>query len=167
MEQAELEQIRAQVTQSANERFPGAPIEEVQVLQYGDDPEVEPGQLVVRIVVTAPDDPPERMRVFETFHHERREAIHQFRRDLDRLPTPALFQLVGSVPPGQAPRISNRGPQLQLLPSRPGDCGPGAEAEGPALTPVMARLGQEDLATLDTLITAGIASSPAEGVRWA
>jgi Arc/MetJ-type ribon-helix-helix transcriptional regulator len=31
----------------------------------------------------------------------------------------------------------------------------------------MARLGQEDLATLDTLITAGIASSRAEAVRWA
>ena len=168
MEQTELEQIRAQVTQLANERFPGAPIEEVEVLQYGDDPEVEPGQLVVRIVVTAPDDPPERMRAFDTFHHERREAIHQFRRDLDRLPAPALFQMVvGSVPPGQRARISDRGPSIQLLPSRPGDCGPGAEAEGPALTPVMARLGQEDLATLDTLITAGIASSRAEAVRWA
>ena len=168
MEQAELEQIRAQVTQLANERFPGAPIEEVEVLQYGQDPEVEPGQLVVRIVVTAPDDPPERMRAFETFHHERREAIHQFRRDLDRLPAPALFQLVvGSVPPGQAAGRGDRGPKIQLLPNRPGDCGPGAEAEGPALTPVMARLGQEDLATLDTLITAGIASSRAEAVRWA
>ena len=37
----------------------------------------------------------------------------------------------------------------------------------PALTPVMARLGQEDVSTLDTLITAGIASSRAEAVRWA
>ena len=170
MEQAELEQIRAQVNQAVNERFPGAPIEEVEVLQYGDDPEVEPGQLFVRIVIAAPDDPPERMRAFETFHHERREAIHEFRRDLDRLPAPALFQVVaGGVPPGQATRarIGDRGPKIQLLPSRPGDCGPGAEAEGPALTPVMARLGQEDLATLDTLITAGIASSRAEAVRWA
>jgi Arc/MetJ-type ribon-helix-helix transcriptional regulator len=32
---------------------------------------------------------------------------------------------------------------------------------------VMARLGQDDLETLDTLITAGIASSRAEAVRWA
>jgi Arc/MetJ-type ribon-helix-helix transcriptional regulator len=31
----------------------------------------------------------------------------------------------------------------------------------------MARLGQEDLETLDTLIAAGIASSRAEAVRWA
>jgi hypothetical protein len=31
----------------------------------------------------------------------------------------------------------------------------------------MARLGREDLETLDTLITAGIAACRAEGVRWA
>jgi Arc/MetJ-type ribon-helix-helix transcriptional regulator len=30
----------------------------------------------------------------------------------------------------------------------------------------MARLSREDVATLDTLITAGIASSRAEAVRW-
>jgi Arc/MetJ-type ribon-helix-helix transcriptional regulator len=31
----------------------------------------------------------------------------------------------------------------------------------------MARLGAEDLETLDTLITVGIASSRADAVRWA
>jgi Arc/MetJ-type ribon-helix-helix transcriptional regulator len=31
----------------------------------------------------------------------------------------------------------------------------------------MARLGADDLETLDTLISAGIASSRAEAVRWA
>jgi len=35
------------------------------------------------------------------------------------------------------------------------------------LTPVMTRLGPGDLATVDTLITAGIASSRAEVLRWA
>jgi hypothetical protein len=34
------------------------------------------------------------------------------------------------------------------------------------LTPVMARLGPVDLWTLDTLITAGIAASRAEALRW-
>ena len=40
-------------------------------------------------------------------------------------------------------------------------------AEGGELTPVMARLGPVDLETLDALITAGIAASRAEAVRWA
>jgi Arc/MetJ-type ribon-helix-helix transcriptional regulator len=35
-----------------------------------------------------------------------------------------------------------------------------------SLTPVMARVGPEDLETLDTLIAAGIAGSRAEAVRW-
>ena len=35
------------------------------------------------------------------------------------------------------------------------------------LTPVMTRLGPVDLATVDTLITAGIANSRAEVLRWA
>jgi Arc/MetJ-type ribon-helix-helix transcriptional regulator len=39
--------------------------------------------------------------------------------------------------------------------------------EGGELTPVMARLGPTDLETLDALITAGIAASRAEAVRWA
>ena len=34
------------------------------------------------------------------------------------------------------------------------------------LTPVMARLGPVDLWTLDTLITAGIATNRAEALRW-
>ena len=34
------------------------------------------------------------------------------------------------------------------------------------LTPVMARLGPADLETLDALITAGIAASRADAVRW-
>jgi Arc/MetJ-type ribon-helix-helix transcriptional regulator len=38
---------------------------------------------------------------------------------------------------------------------------------GGELTPVMARLGPTDLQTLDTLITAGIASNRADAVRWA
>lgn len=35
------------------------------------------------------------------------------------------------------------------------------------LTPVMTRLGSDDLATVDLLVTAGIASSRADALRWA
>jgi len=173
MDQAEFERVRDQFTQSVHDRLPGVPVERIEVLQYGDDPEVEPGQLLARIVIEAPADPPERMRAFETFHREHGDAFHQLRRDLDELQTPVLLQLVaGGEPPGPG---GITGPRIQLLrgghgPLGPGPLGPGPfgpSPEGPALTPVMARLGQEDLATLDTLITAGIASSRAEAVRWA
>ena len=43
MEQAELEQLRQQFDGEVRNRFPGAPIQRVEVLQYGDEPSVEPG----------------------------------------------------------------------------------------------------------------------------
>ena len=61
----------------------------------------------------------------------------------------------------QTARIGmSSGPSLADLAER-------ARSGGGALTPVMARLGRADLETLDTLITAGIAPSRAEAVRWA
>jgi hypothetical protein len=159
MEEAELERMREQFDQLVRERLPGAPIERVEVLQYGDDPEIEPGQLLARVVVAAPDEEPERLRVFESFHDEHRAAFRELRRELDKLPIRAVLQFTvgGERAPGEA-----RGPVLKM----DGDRG-GPAPDGPALTPVMARLAVADLETLDTLIAAGIAGSRAEAVRWA
>ena len=157
MEEAELARIREQFTQKVNERFPGAPIERIEVLQYGDEPEIEPGQLLARVIIETPDDEPERGQAFAAFHDGHREALHELRNELDRLPTRVTLQFTtGAAEPGKGK------PVIQL---GPGPAGPGGG--GPGLTPVMARLGQEDLETLDTLITVGIASSRAEAVRWA
>jgi hypothetical protein len=57
-----------------------------------------------------------------------------------------------------------RGPVIKLKLGRAG--GPLGGGD-PSLTAVMARLGPEDLETLDTLIGVGIAGSRAEAVRWA
>lgn len=158
MEEAELDRIRQQFDQLVRERMPGAPIERVEVLQHGDDPEVEPGQLLARVVVAAPDDEPDRMRVFESFHDERRGAFRELRQELDKLPVRVVLQFMA----GGDRAASDGGPKIQLFHHRGG---PEPEASG--LTPVMARLGATDLETLDTLIAAGIAGSRAEAVRWA
>ena len=55
--------------------------------------------------------------------------------------------------------------KLRIGGDRGRECPPGEAAE--ELTPVMTRLGPADLATVDTLITAGIANSRAEVLRWA
>lgn len=171
MEQAEIEHLRQQFDAEVRRRFPDAPIERVEVLQYGDDPEIEPGQVLGRIVIEAPDstaegdtdktDKEERGRRLEEFHDAHRAAIRELRREIDRLPAPAILEFTVS---GEDAEGERRGPRLRLA-GRPGGLGPGAE--GGPLTPVMARLGPEDLETLDTLITAGIATSRAEAVRWA
>lgn len=163
MEQAEFERIRDQFVHDVHERFPDAPITRVEVLRHGDDPEVEPGQLIARLVIDVQADEPERLRAFESFHRQYGEAFHDLRRELDKLAAPVLLQFVAGGGPAGPGGIT--GPRIQLLHGGPGPCGPGPD--GPELTPVMARLSREDVATLDTLIAAGIASSRAEAVRWA
>ncbi len=176
MEQAEIEQLRQQFDTEVRRRFPDAPIERVEVLKYGDDPGIEPGQLLGRIILEAPSaaaegededdgksDPerPARERRLEEFHDANRAAISELRRHLDKLPAPAILEfMVAGESEGDGPH----GPRMRLAGPR-GVLGGGAE--GGPFTPVMARVGPEDLETLDTLITAGIASSRAEAVRWA
>ena len=172
MEQAVIDQLRQEFDTEVRRRFPDAPIDHVEVLQYGEDPEIEPGQLLGRIYIQAPESTAEstaegdagkeeRGRRLEEFHDAHRPAIRELRREFDKLPASAIleFTVVGEAVEGE-----RRGPRLRLA-GKPGGLGPGAE--GGQLTAVMARLGQDDLETLDTLITAGIASSRAEAVRWA
>jgi hypothetical protein len=159
MEEAGLARIREQFDQQVHQRFPGAPIERAEVLQYGDEPEIEPGYLLARLVVETPDDPPDRMRAFQSFENEHGAALRELRHELDKLPTPVWLQVVAS---GQPAPGGSTGPVIQTLHGGPHSPAP----DGPSLTPVMARLGQDDLATLDTLITAGIATSRADAVRW-
>jgi hypothetical protein len=168
MEQAVIDQLRQEFDAEVRRRFPDAPIARVEVLQYGEDPEIEPGQLLGRIHIQAPESTAEgdagkeeRGRRLEEFHDAHRPAIRELRRELDKLPATAIleFTVVGEAAEGE-----RLGPRLRLA-GKPGGLGPGAE--GGQLTPVMARLGQDDLETLDILITAGIASSRAEAVRWA
>ena len=57
----------------------------------------------------------------------------------------------------------HRGPMLRLAMAG----GRALDEVSEELTPVMTRLGPADLATVDTLITAGVATSRAEVLRWA
>jgi hypothetical protein len=163
MEQAEFERIRDQFVHVVHERFPDAPIKRIEVLKHGDDPEVEPGQLIARLVIDTPADAPERVRAFESFHSQYGDAFHELRQELDKLAGPVLLQIVAGGEPSGPGSIR---PRIQLQGGRSGQAPCGPPPDGPELTPVMARLSREDVATLDTLITAGIAGSRAEAVRW-
>jgi hypothetical protein len=162
MDQAELDNLRQQFASEVHKRFPGAPLQRVEMLQYGDDPEIEPGQILARLVIDAPADLPkeERGRRLEDFHQAHRDAIRQLREELDKLPAPVglEFTVAAESAAGECD-----GPKIKLI-RGPRSFGGGGEG---GLTPVMARLGPEDLEILDTLITTGIAGSRAEAVRWA
>lgn len=161
MEQKALDHLQQLIEDEIKTRFPGAPVERVSVLQYGDDPVVEPGELAVRVSLAAADGDgeEERKQVLDDFHRSFDKELHRFREDLSRK-LPEARRLEFGVSGGE-----RHGPHIML------NRGPGSfEARalsGADLTPVMARLGPIDLETLDALITAGIASNRADAVRWA
>lgn len=175
MDQAELERIREQFDREVRTRLTGVPVERTEVLQYGDDPEVEPGHLLARVVLATPADEEERARAFEVARDQHHRAFLELRRELNKLAVPVMLQFVADGEhepdeprPGE-PQIDDE-PQLgkpHLVLKLGQARGPMGVVDAPGLTPVMTRLGPDELQTLDTLITAGIASSRAEAVRWA
>lgn len=174
MDQAELERIREQFDREVRTRLTGIPIERTEVLQYGDDPEVEPGQVLARVVLATPaDEEEERARAFEAARDQHHRAFLELRRELNKLAVPVMLQVVADGEhepdeprPGELhdePQLGKPHLVLKLGQAR----GPVGVVDAPGLTPVMTRLGPDELQILDTLITAGIASSRAEAVRWA
>jgi hypothetical protein len=157
MDKAMTDRIGQQVRQA----FPESAIARVQVLQYGDDPEVEPGQAAVRVIFNWPgqgDGGQAGPKTVHQFCTANAAALGVLRDGLPDVIGWAEFRPQGEARPARAGglsyRIANRG--------RPS---PREEAED--RTPVMVWLGAADLASVDTLITAGIVTSRAEGLRWA
>jgi hypothetical protein len=158
VEQAELEHLQELVETEVRARFPGGGIERVVVLQYGDEPVVEPGELEVRVFVAAEGELADRERVAEDFGRAFRRELEQLRDDLSqKLPEARSLEIrFGDDAGGPGLKMKWTGRSLEAR-----------ALAGAELTPVMARLGPTDLETLDTLITAGIASNRADAVRWA
>jgi hypothetical protein len=172
MEQAEVESVRRRVQDAAREYFPDGAVQEVTLLQYGDDPRVEPGQLVVRVVV--PADAADAAGAADVGASAgagepagfKRDPFHAFKEA-----HPGAFEGFGELIGREFPEVSfleftvEGGPEHKgVMRARLG----ASRADRPGdLTPVMARLGATDLQTLDTLITTGIAANRADAVRWA
>jgi hypothetical protein len=150
MDQVALDQLEQQIGEEVSRRFPGGAVQRVAVLHYGDDPVIEPGGLLVRVILQAAEGREGRRQALKAFEAAHGLAIKEFRNELcGQLPEVGRVEIrVGDT---------GEGPHLVL----------GGREDGGDLTPVMARLGPVDLETLDALVTAGIASSRAEAVRWA
>jgi hypothetical protein len=163
MEQAQLARVREKFEQELRTRLTGA-MEKVEVLQYGDAPEIEPGEFLVRVLIGVPEgtdtgDKEVRRAALDAFHDANREALHEIQKELRSRGGAASLEFTVT---GTNREPGEHGPMIKMkFGGRPGPLGADS-----SLTPVMARLGQEDLETLDTLIAAGIAGSRAEAVRW-
>ena len=168
MEQAEVDRALEKLEREVRKRFEGAPIETIELLQYGDDPEIEPGGLLVRMTIGVPEgksatNRKDREESLEAFHDRYRDTIRELGKELrGRAGSATLeFNIVGQAEGDD--EHDAHGPHIKMKLGR----GPGPLGGDPSLTPVMARLGREELETLDTLIAVGIAGSRSEAVRWA
>ena len=143
--------------------FPDDVISRVQVLEYGDDPAVEPGDVAVRVFLPRPDglvDEEADEDILGAFEKANRERLRKLHDELPRFIAWVEFQ---ADSPGEAEK--RRRHVLKI--GRGGRARKPLDEASEDLTPVMTRLGPADLAAVDMLITAGIAGSRAEVLRWA
>lgn len=154
MEKTETDRIERLVKSA----FTDGEVERVAVLEHGDDPEVGPGETAVRIFINLTVQPKDKSghASLHAFHEAHRAAINQVREQLR--PIAWWVEYRPSSDAGTRPG----GPSFRsvLRDTEPSDV-------AGELTPVTTRLGPADLATVDMLITAGIATSRAELLRWA
>ena len=104
MERAEQAMVERVINHEMQERFGAGVVQRAVLLQPGDDPAIEPGQLLVRVFVEASDEPG--LTAWQSAHQGGIDAI---RRELSlRLPAARLLEFTIDSPGDQpgAPRIS-------------------------------------------------------------
>ena len=145
--------------------FPEGTFTQVDVLEYGDDPDVEPGETAIRAFVDRKGQPAESWEddeaVLQTFEKAYGPGIKKLHHG-GLLPAVAWVVFIPDTPARRASRDALWGfPSISL--GMRSDVADGARG----LATVRTLLGPDDLATVDALISAGIASSRAEVMRWA
>ena len=157
MDQEDKEGLEREAEEKLNQQFGAGTVQRVEVLQHGDEPVIEPSEMMVRVTLTpAGEDPEDTLHTFEKTH---RAAIEDLRRTLARR-SPSIRRVQFALP-GQPGKRGN--PVISMSVSPPDRTATSSRS----LTPVMARLDPADVEVLDALITAGIVSNRADGVRWA
>jgi hypothetical protein len=152
LERTAREQLQTRLDEQVKGHFPDGGVQRVALLQHGDDPQVEPGDLLVRVFIEEAEENPG-LRAWERDHET---MIGELQRELaEQLPGASHLEFWF----GENGRQGQRRLRLGSPPDDP------ARSEQD-LTPVDIRLGPVDLEMLDALITAGTAASRAEAVGW-
>ncbi len=107
MERAELDQIERVINHELRERFlPGA-VERAVLLQHGDDPAIQPGQLLVRVFVPPPDRPEDYEQALAAWQVAHQAGMDRLRRELSlRLPAARLLEFTFDDSGTATPRIA-------------------------------------------------------------
>jgi hypothetical protein len=107
VERAEKDQLERVINHRLKELFGAGAIQRAVLLEYGDDPAIEPGQLMVRVFVPAPDERTEYEQALATWEELNRAGMEETRRELSlRLPAARLLEFTFDDPSQATPRIS-------------------------------------------------------------
>jgi hypothetical protein len=110
MERAELDMVERVINHELRERFLAGAVQRAVVLQHGDDPAIEPGQLMVRVFIPPPDgpeDPQDYEQALATWQDTHRTGMDALRRELSlRLPAARLLEFTFEDPGAETPRIA-------------------------------------------------------------
>ena len=162
MDQAERDHIQHELETAANDLFPRW-IRRVELLQHGDAPMLEPGQLMPRLVFADPvrshtehPDPRKVAKHARTFKLAVAPGLNQFR-DLAVEQWPEIRYIEVMTEDDSGHRTGGNVRSVE----------DGREAAVGEFTQVMVRLRTAELDIVDTLVAAGIANNRAEAIRWA
>ena len=107
MERAELDQIERVINHELRERFLAGAVQRAVLLQHGDDPAVQPGQLLVRVFVPPPDRPEDYQHALAAWQGAHQAGMDELRRELSlRLPAARLLEFTFDDPGAATPRIA-------------------------------------------------------------
>jgi len=106
VERAELDQISRAIDHEVKEHFPDGTVQRAVLLQYGDDPVIEPGQLMVRVFLPPPDGPEDHGPALASWQDSHRTGMDEIRRELSlRLPSARLLEFTFDDASITTPRI--------------------------------------------------------------
>jgi Peptidase family S41/N-terminal domain of Peptidase_S41 in eukaryotic IRBP len=106
MERAEIGMIERVINHELKERFAEGAVQRAVLLQHGDDPAIEPGQLMVRVFIPAPSEPGDYEQALAAWQVTHRPGMEELRRELSlRLPSARLLEFTFDDPGAATPRI--------------------------------------------------------------
>jgi len=161
MDQAAQDRIKREIEDHVRTLLPDGAVRRVEWPSHHDDPHIEPGELIPSLILAEPPgrrrgrpEPGQAIKKFQAIHGP---GLKQFRYELPRR-WPEIHNLGIGFEDATG---HSRGGLVMALDDQ------GGEAAGSDITHVMVRLKPPELEIVDTLITAGIANSRAEAIRWA
>jgi hypothetical protein len=157
MDRVLRDRLRSRLDKQVKERYPDGGVQRVALLQYGDDPHAEPGDLIVRVFIEeAEEDPP--LRAWDRDNKAMIDELHDELKQLEeQVPGARYLEVYFGSDTGHQGRSRHRHGGSPHDPA-------GREGE---LISVEVGLGLADLEMLDALITSSIAASRVAGIRWA